>query len=97
MDSVAALSYINNRGGTSSPELTRLAKELWLWCMERNISLPAEHLPGVQNTIADEESRVMKDRTDWMLCPQVFHQINQRVGPPEVDLFATRLTTQRTS
>ncbi len=36
----------------------------------------------------------MKDRTDWMLCPQVFHQINQRVGPLEVDLFATRLTAQ---
>ncbi len=94
MDSAAALTYINKRGGTSSPELTKLAKELWLWCMERNISLSAEHLPGVQNTIVDEESKVMKDRTDLMLCPQVFHQINQRVGPLEVDLFTTRLTAQ---
>ncbi len=94
MDSMSALTYINKMGGTISPELTRLAKELWLWCMERNISLSAEHLPGVLSTIADEESRVMKDRTDGMLCPHVFHQINQRLGPLEIDLFATRLTTQ---
>ena len=91
MDSMSALTYINKMGGTMSPQLTTLAKGLWLWCMERNIS---EHLPGVMNTIADEESRVMKDRTDWMICPSVFHQINQRLGPLEIDLFASRLTTQ---
>ncbi len=62
MDSISALTYINKMGGTISPELTRLAKELWLWCMERNISLSAEHLPSVLNTLADEESRVMKGR-----------------------------------
>ena len=94
MDSVSALSYINKLGGTISPQLNRLAKELWLWCMEKNILLKAQHLPGVDNTIADNESRVMKDRSDWMLCPETFHQINQRLGPLEVDLFASRLTNQ---
>ena len=93
MDSVSALRYINKLGGTISPELNHLAKGLWLWCMERNILLKA-HLPGVLNTIADNESRVMKDRSDWMLCPRVFQQINQRLGPLEVDLFASRLTYQ---
>ena len=39
-------------------------------------------------------SRVMKDRSDWMLCPAIFHQINQRLGPLEMDLFASRLTHQ---
>lgn len=29
-----------------------------------------------------------------MLCPAIFHQINQRLGPLEVDLFASRLTHQ---
>ena len=62
--------------------------------MERSILLKALHLAGVLNTIADDESRVMKDRTDWKLCPAVFRQINQRLGPLEVDLFASRLTCQ---
>ena len=94
MDSMAAVTYINKLGGTISPQLNSLAKKLWLWCMERSVLLKAQHLAGVLNTIAYDESRVMKDRSDWKLCPAVFHQINQRVGPLEVDLFASRLTHQ---
>ena len=29
----------------------------------------AEHLSAVLNTIVDEESRVMKDHSDWKLNP----------------------------
>ena len=61
--------------------------------MERNILL-AQHLWGVLNTRVDIESRVMKDRSDWKLNPIVFQQINQRLGPMEVNLFASRLTHQ---
>ena len=38
--------------------------------------------------------RVMKDRSDWMLCPRVFNKINQVMGPLQVDLFTSRLTHQ---
>ena len=62
--------------------------------MERSLLLKAQHLAGVLNTIADNESRVMKDWADWKLCPAVFHQINRRLGLLEVDLFASRLTHQ---
>ena len=84
---------IHKLGGTISPQLNCLDKELWLRCMERNI-LKAQHLAGVLNTIADDEARVIKDRSDWMLCPDTFHQINQRLGPLEMDLFASSLTHQ---
>ena len=69
MDNTSAIAYINKLGGTVSPEL----KQLWLWCMERDISLQAQHLPGSLNTIADRESRVMVDRTDWMIHPQRYN------------------------
>ena len=62
--------------------------------MNRDITLTAEQLPGILNMIADEESRVMKDWSDWMLDPQVFQQIQERWGPLEVDMFASRLTTK---
>ena len=81
-------------GGTVSPQLNQLTRDLWLWCMDRNITLKAVHLAGKLNVTADKESRVMKDRTDWMLCPKIFHKINQKLGPLQVDLFASRLTTQ---
>ena len=62
--------------------------------MERDISVQAQHLAGKLNETADEESRVMKYRSDWMLCPEVFQTINNKLGPLEVDLFASRLSTQ---
>lgn len=94
MDNTSAIAYINNMGGTVSPALNKLNKEFWLWCMERDISVQAQHLAGKLNETADEESRVMKDRSDWMLCPRVFQTINHKLGPLEVDLFASRLSTQ---
>ena len=36
----------------------------------------------------------MKDRSDWKLDRQTFVKINERYGPLEVDLFASRLTNQ---
>ena len=49
--------------------------------MNRDITLlhVVEHLSVVLNTIADEESRVMRDQTDWM--PQGFSQESTEVGP----------------
>ena len=75
-----------------SPDLNRLTKEVWTWCMARQITLQATHLAGSLNTVTDDESRVMKDRSDWMLHPDVFQEIFARMGPMNVDLFASRLT-----
>ncbi|MCH9717010.1 MAG: hypothetical protein K0U52_08000 [Gammaproteobacteria bacterium] len=94
MDNTTALNYINKLGGTVSPQLNRLTKELWLWCLERDILLEASHLAGILNVRADQESRIMKDRSDWKLCPHVFQEINRILGPLQVDLFASRLTNQ---
>ena len=54
--------------------------------------LRAEHLPGVKNIIADEESRMVRDRCDWMILPRAFAHLQQTMGPLEVDMFASRLT-----
>ena len=94
MDNTTAVAYVNKLGGTVSPRLNTIVRELWLWCMNRDITLVAEHLPGVLNTIVDQESRIMRDRSDWMLNPRIFSKIQQKWGPLEVDMFASRLTTQ---
>ena len=50
-----------------------------------------------QDITADQESRVMMDRSDWRLCQQIFNKINCLTGPLEVDLFASYLTHQLAS
>ena len=79
---------------TAEPTLPQLAKTTWTWCMDRNILLQAEHIVGAVNTQADKESWGMIDRWDWKLDPQIFNEINKRLGPLLVDLFASRASTQ---
>ena len=58
MDSITAVSYVNQKGGTVSQPLCQLALSMWSWCVERNVILLAEHLPGRLNSQADEESKI---------------------------------------
>ena len=94
IDNTTAVAYINHLGGAVSRDLVNLTKNLWMWCLERNIHITAQHLPGIQNTITDAESRAQTDRTDWKLSPSIFHKIQEKFGPLEVDLFATHLSVQ---
>ena len=94
IDNITAVGYSNHQGGTVSPMATEIAKDLWMWCLERDITIKAQYLPGVENVRADSESRVMQDRSDWMLNCQIFQAIQAQLGPVDLDLFASRLTAQ---
>ena len=88
LDNTSAVAYINNLGETVSTQATKLARELWMWCLECQIHLIAD------NVRTDTESRQMKDRSDWMLNPSIFQLIMRLFPYLEVNLFATRLTSQ---
>ena len=67
IDNVTAIAFLNRMGGTHSQELSDLAVRIWEWCVEKEIVIHAEHLPGKENVRADWESRHMRDSSDWML------------------------------
>ena len=75
-----------------SRDLVHLARDLWRWCLKKNIHLTAQHLLGVENVIANALSRNMRDRSDWLLDPAIFMQIAHRYGP--IDVHGSHLTTQ---
>ena len=91
MDNTTAIAHVNNKGGTRSGCLIALTLELWQWCLERNIMISAQHVPGKLNTIADTESRVFNDTSEWKLDPQI---IAPFLKVCEIDLFASRLSAQ---
>ena len=93
-DNVSTRAYINHFGGTHPWPMNHLAIQVWKWCIDRKIFLTAEHLPGIMNQVADKESRTVRDRCDWMIHPHLFAQIERKMGPLEVDMFASRLTHQ---
>ena len=90
IDNTTAVAYINERGDTRSPALTAQALELWA----AGVSLTAQHIPGIQNVVADTASRQIETRTEWTLDRKIFRSIYQRFYTPEVDLFASRLNYQ---
>ena len=57
LDNSTAVSYVNIAGGTKSKALCRISKSIVDWCESRSLSITATHLPGVLNSIADEQSR----------------------------------------
>ena len=93
-DNTTAVFYINAKGGTKSPACNDITSEIWSWCIENKTWLTAAHIPGVQNTDADRESRIFNERTEWQLNPAVFSQIQTLWITSETDLFATRANRQ---
>ena len=95
MDNTSAVAYLNHMGGTRSPTLSAQAQDLWQWCLARGITLSAEHLAGTSNEVADYQSRSLQSTSsEWRLDPTVFMEISRRLGPCEIDLFASHLNAQ---
>jgi len=94
MDNSSCVAQINKMGGTKSPGLFQAVSSLWSYCLDKRITLTAEHLAGKLNVIADEQSRVFTDSSNWKLSESVFQELDRMWGPLTIDLFADRLNTQ---
>ena len=95
-DNVTTVSYIKHFGGTHSHVCNNIARQIWLWCINRNLWLTPAHIPGNENVQADKESRIFDDNTEWQLNPQTYSDITHEFGSPTIDLFASRLNYQVT-
>ncbi|XP_068690266.1 uncharacterized protein [Montipora foliosa] len=93
-DNTTAVCYINNMGGSKSPDCNSVARQIWDYCVERHIWISASHLPGCESTEADQESRHFNNRTEWQLASDVYYSITKQFGQPSIDFFASRLNKQ---
>ena len=93
-DNSTTVAYINNMGGTKSAVCNAKTRELWTFAYAHNMWLSAIHLPGVENVIADRESRLIRDETEWSLNNDLFHKLTTVFFVPKIDLFASRLNKQ---
>jgi hypothetical protein len=90
---MVAVYYIDKMGGRIE-SLNSLTKDIWQWCIKRNIWLSVCHLPGKVNIEADRLSRSTNIDLEWKLNTKVFHEINSLYGPHDIDLFASRINHQ---
>ena len=82
--------YINHMGGRKT-YLNNLTREIWQWCMKRNLWLSACHLPGKSNVEADKLSIKLSNDMEWKLNVDIFEILQSRCGLFDVDLFVLRL------
>lgn len=92
-DNTTTCAYINKLGGRKT-NLNDIARDIWLWCIERNIHLSSSYIPGTMNTAADRLSRTFNDDLEWSLDARVFQTIVSVFGKMDIDLFASRLNAK---
>ena len=97
IDNTTAVAVVNHIGTSHSDTLNKLGKQIWLWCIARNIWISASHIAGKSNEWADFESRQNKMESEWMLNTSVLSRALVDLDfMPEKDLFASRLNAQFT-
>ena len=91
-DNTTAVSYIRNMGGTKSSSCNDITREVFMWCIDRKLTLSISHLPGKLNTEANKASREFHNsNTEWSLDQTAFNELKLKLGEPDVDMFASRL------
>ncbi len=93
-DNTTAVAYIRNMGGTHSVVCNQIAKDIWTWCQSMHIWLSCTHIPGISNSVANEESRKQNVRTEWKLASLIFVELCNILGQPNIDAFASRSNSQ---
>ena len=89
VDNTTAIAYVNKMGGTQFEDLNLLARGIWQWAEERNLTLYASYIKSKENVEADYLSRITNFDTEWSLSKIAFQKITQKLGTPKVDLFAS--------
>ena len=89
-DNTTAVSYINNQGGTLSPNLFVEVWKILQWCLKHHIVIRIHHIPGKFNVLADRLSRIDKIiKTEWDVDQSIANSIFQMFNYSSLDLFAT--------
>ena len=93
-DNATAVAYISRQGGTRSRCLLNLAFQILYWSEVNVASLSAVHLKGNLNNLADFLSRQRVLESEWSLNQEVFQEIVDRWGTPQIDLFASQVNAK---
>ena len=93
-DSTTTVSYLNNLGGVKNTIISNIIKEIYDFCIFKNLRIQASHLSGRLNSRADSLSRRSRDHC-YSIPLKIFKQIcNIFSISPLVDLFASRLNNK---
>lgn len=94
IDNTTAISYINRMGGVQYEHLNEETRQIWQWCEIRRLFIFASYIKSKDNTDADRESRCSNIDTEWSLSLEAYNEIENVLGSPDIDLFASLLNAK---
>ena len=77
-------------GGTKNLLMIKIAKRIWDFLLQKEITLTASWIASIRNVIADKMSRMNPNSSEWSLHHRAFRLICQSFGKPSLDCFASR-------
>ena len=86
-DNTTTVSYLNKQGGRVK-EISTEVEDLWKFCLDRNIVIHSNHVPGIEIPSVDFLSRISQD-AELSLPDEIFRTIVEIFGARSVDLFAS--------
>lgn len=103
-DNITTVVYLNKHGGRKVAALNVIVQLITKFLLDLHpypgMEIRAEHIPGVENEIADWDSRfystpkALNPKLEYQLNPKLFRQIDQIFGPHSIDLMASAVNTQ---
>ena len=93
-DNATVVACLNKGGSSRSSPLNSWTVSILTLMSRKGLYITAFHVEGARNVLADALSRGVPISSEWSLDQSSFHLICQRVGVPEIDMFATRLNAQ---
>jgi hypothetical protein len=73
--------------------LQQIAVDIFSFCMTNCVSFQTQWIPRAENELADYLSCIV-DPDDWMLSPDLFKSIADKLGPFDVDRMACHYNSQ---
>ena len=98
LDNIPALTCLNKMGSHKINTLNAITQLVWKWCLERQLHISCVFVPGVDNIIADFESRNIRNiDSEYKLNTSLLKEaLNLLQVFPNIDLFASRTNRQFT-
>ena len=93
-DNTTAISYVKKAGGMENPLRDHIARLIWNLASDHKFWISIAHIPGIENTESDRESRTHNPHIEWELPQPAFTKITKHFGKPDIDLFASRINAK---
>ena len=65
IDNTTAVACINHMGTNHSVSCNHITQAIWTWCISNKTWISAAHIPGIENAVADYQSRRLNLDAEW--------------------------------